>query len=87
MDIEKYNEVKGLMSTIERLENRLAKLLEASSGTLNKVTVEYTTGGRRFSRPGELHLFRSENVKEIMKKEADAIENEIADLKEKFKSL
>jgi hypothetical protein len=87
MDEKKFNEAKSTKEMIDKLHTRSLKLLEAMSGNMNKITVEYVTGEERFRRPGEIYLNYTAAIRDLMQKEYTEIQLELGELREKFKSL
>jgi hypothetical protein len=87
MEEKKFNEAKYTKEMIDKLHTRSLKLLEAISGTMNKITVEYVTGEGKFRRPGEIYLNNTAALRDFMQKEYTEIQLELGELREKFKSL
>jgi hypothetical protein len=87
MEEKKFNEAKYTKEMIDKLHTRSLKLLEAISGTMNKITVDYVTGEGRTQRPAEIYLSNTAAIRELMQKEYTEIQLELGELREKFKNL
>tara|TARA_R110000868_G_scaffold107278_2_gene293532 strand:- start:232 stop:492 length:261 start_codon:yes stop_codon:yes gene_type:complete len=86
MELEKFEKAKKIKENIDRLETRKCKLERAFKSCSIDVTIGYTNGGG-FSSKGEVSVYNKEIIKEMVTKELEGLNKEIALVKEEFKNI
>jgi len=85
MEIEKFEEAKKLKEQVDRLKLQKRKLDEALTSCSLGVHVSYKVGP--FNRNGEINIYNTELIKEMLEKELDGINEELVDMEIKFEKL
>ncbi len=85
MEIEKFEEAKKLKEQLDRLKLQKRKLDEALTSCSLGVHVSYKVGP--FNRNGEINIYNTELIKEMLEKELDGINEELVDMEIKFEKL
>ena len=85
MKIEKFEEAKKLKEQLDRLKLQKRKLDEALTSCSLGVRVAYKVGS--FNREGEINIYNTELIKEMLEKELDGINKELVDMEIKFEKL
>ena len=85
MEIEKFEEAKKLKEQLDRLKLQKRKLDEALTSCSLGAHVSYKVGS--FNRNGEINIYNTELIKEMLEKELDGINEELVDMEIKFEKL
>ena len=85
MEIEKFEEAKKLKEQLDRLKLQKRKLDEALTSCSLGVQVDYKVGP--FNRSGEINIYNTKIIKEMLEKELDGINKELDDMESKFERI
>ena len=86
MELQKFETAKKVKENLDRLEVQKRKLEEAFKSCSLGVTIGYSYGGT-FPRKGEVCLYNTEAIKEMISRELRSLEEQIDLVKEEFVKL
>jgi hypothetical protein len=86
MEVEKFEQAKKVKETLDRLETQKSKLEYALKCCSLGVTISYTRGGE-FRSKGEIHLYNTGAIREMLSKELERINEEIESVNKEFENI
>jgi hypothetical protein len=86
MELEKFEKAKKVKETLDRLETQKSKLEYAVKSCSLGATIAYSRGGE-FRSKGEVNLYNTEVIREMLSKELERLKEEIELVKEEFENI
>ena len=86
MELEKFEKAKKIKENLDRLETQKSKLEYALKSCSLGATIAYSKGGE-FRSKGEIHLYNTGAIREMLSKELESLKEEIDLLKENFENI
>jgi hypothetical protein len=86
MELEKFEKAKKVKEDLDRLETQKSKLEYALKCCSLGATIAYSRGGE-FRSKGEIHLYNTGAIREMLSKELESLKEEIDLLKENFENI
>jgi hypothetical protein len=86
MELEKFEQAKKIKESLDRLEIQKSKLEYALKCCSLGVTIAYTRGGE-FRNKGEVNLYNTGIIKEMISKELERLKEEIEYVKKEFNNI
>lgn len=86
MEIEKFEQAKKIKENLDRLETQKSKLEYAVKCCSLGVTIAYSKGGE-FRSKGEVNLYNTGVIREMISKELERLNGEIDLVKEEFNNI
>jgi hypothetical protein len=86
MELEKFEQAKKVKETLDRLETQKSKLEYALKCCSLGVTITYSRGGE-FRNKGEVNLYNTGVIKEMISKELGRLKEEIEYVKKEFNNI
>jgi hypothetical protein len=86
MELEKFEKAKKIKETLDRLETQKFKLEYALKSCSLGATIAYSKGGE-FRSKGEVNLYNTGVIREMLSKELERLKEEIELVKEEFENI
>ena len=86
MEVEKFENAKKVKETLDRLQTQKSKLDYALKSCSLGATIAYTRGGE-FRSKGEVNIYNTGAIREMLSKELERINEEIDSVKEEFENI
>ena len=86
MELEKFEQAKKIKETLDKLETQKSKLEYALKSCFLEVTIAYSKGGE-FRNKGEVNLYNTKVIKEMISKELERLKEEIEYVKKEFNNI
>jgi hypothetical protein len=86
MEVEKFEQAKKVKETLDRLETQKSKLEYALKCCSLGATISYTRGGE-FRSKGEVNIYNTGSIREMLTKELERLKEEMGLVKEEFENI
>jgi len=86
METEKFEKAKKVKENLDRLETQKYKLDYALKSCSLGATIAYSKGGE-YRNKGEVNLYNTGAIREMLSKELERINEEIDSVKEEFENI
>ena len=86
MELEKFEKAKKVKETLDRLETQKSKLEYALKSCSLGATITYSRGGE-FRSKGEVNIYNTGSIMEMLSKELDRLKEEMDLVKEEFENI
>ena len=86
MELEKFEKAKKVKENLDRLETQKSKLEYALKSCSLGATIAYSRGGE-FRSKGEVNLYNTGVIREMLSKELERLKEEIELVKEEFENI
>ena len=86
MEVEKFEQAKKVKETLDRLETQKSKLEYALKCCSLGATISYTRGGE-FRSKGEVNIYNTGSIREMLTKELERLKEEMDLVKEEFENI
>lgn len=86
METEKFEKAKKVKENLDRLETQKYKLEYALKSCSLGATIAYSKGGECRNK-GEVNLYNTGAIREMLSKELERINEEIDSVKEEFENI
>jgi hypothetical protein len=86
MEVEKFEQAKKVKETLDRLETQKSKLEYALKCCSLGATISYTRGGE-FRSKGEVNIYNTGSIREMLSKELERLKEEMDLVKEEFENI
>ena len=87
MELEKFEKAKKVKETLDRLETQKSKLEYALKSCSLGVTIGYSIGGGEFRSKGEVNIYNTGAIKEMLSKELERLKEEMELVKQEFENI
>lgn len=85
MELNKFEEAKKIKEELDRLKLQKRKLNEALISCSLGVQVSYKVGA--FNRDGDINIYNTKLIKEMLEKELDSVNQKIVETTETFENI
>lgn len=85
MELNKFEEAKKIKEELDRLERQKRKLNEVLISCSLGVQVSYKVGV--FNRDGDVNIYNTKIIKEMLEKELDSVNQKIVETAETFENI
>ena len=86
MELEKFEKAKKIKENLDRLETQKSKLEYALKCCSLGATISYTRGGE-FRSKGEVNIYNTGSIREMLSKELERINEEIELVNKEFENI
>jgi hypothetical protein len=86
MEVEKFENAKKVKENLDRLETQKSKLEYALKCCSLGATISYTRGGE-FRSKGEVNIYNTGSIREMLSKELERINEEIELVNKEFENI
>jgi len=86
MELEKFEKAKKIKEGLDRLQTQKSKLEYALNSCSLGATIAYSKGGE-FRSKGEVNIYNTGSIREMLSKELERLKEEIELVKEEFENI